>query len=411
MHALMHANSPRADSAGSFEQHLRTVMAPVRRSFIDVLEAVGGHTPHTKGVCDALGVYRSLGWQISKVACEPELAQAARHIPEDGGMRSFIAAARKRGVPDEKIQAVSHAIEAFDRFVHMHADDRPSLDVLLSAAMSKPDESALLAARKTAFQGASAVFGVQARAQFTMLLVGPSASGDGWCDLATVRGFVGFRRNRADTSWVVAMTRVEEPVGTAQDRRPQRIFPPAPEAHLDGVPLLEPFCSRPLAQFQRHRDINGWIIDELVAGPIGNTAATTFFTAEIIPRCFRALVGAPDEKIKLHLSLHTPCEGIVFDQFIHRSISPPTPREMSVFARLPHVSIFRKGAQLPIVERIESPGVGLGFVPTPEIPGYADAIEHVCRQLGWPADEFELHRARMKYPPMPSELEISYLAR
>lgn len=383
-------------------------MTRVRRSFVDVLETVGGHTPHTKGVCDALGVYRSLGWQISKVACEPELSQAARFVPESGGIKSFIAAARKRGVPSEKVEAVIRSIEEFDRFVQTHADDRPSLEVMLSTAGTRHDETALLQARKTAFLGDGAVFGVQARTQFTMLLIGPSAT-PGWCDLATVRGFVGFRRNRPDMSWIVAMTRMEDKGVQVPDRAPERIAPPVSEG--DEMPLLPQFCSQPLPRFRRHQDVNGWMIDELVEGPVGNTAATTFFTGEVVRRSFKPFDGGPDEKVKLHLSLHTPCEAVVFDQFIHEAISPGAPREMNVFARLPHVSLFRKGAKLPISERIESPGRGLEFVPTPEIPGYAGAIEHVCGVLGWDPSRFELHRARMKYPPMPGELQISYLAK
>ena len=53
-------------------------------------------------------------------------------------------------------------------------------------------------------------------------------------------------------------------------------------------------------------------------------------------------------------------------------------------------------------------GRGLERVRTAEIPRYADILGAVFEKTGWKADDFDVYRVRMRYPPMPVSVMVRH---
>jgi hypothetical protein len=394
-----------------FEHELRKVVLRVRSALANILEAAGGYGPHVRDVCDALNVHRKLGWQIAKVTCETDPFTAARFIPARGGMKTFLKAAARRNVEDRLLQGAAEAFADFERVVAVHADDRSSLEMMLAACSPNVDEAGQLAARKAAFAGNSAIFGAQARAYLVAAFVNPSAK-PGWFDAARLHSLVGFRRNRPNLPWVISRTLVAD--NDYQQRAPERrerLAPTPAGVESPTVPLLPQFCSQPLPQLRRRVDAYGWMVEELVEAPVGNTAAVTLVTGELTRETAPTYKTEHTQFMDWGVWVTTPCEVLVFDQFIHKDLFPASPREVRMYANLTDPAHFAEGQVLPTFERVETPGRGLEAVHTPSIPHYRDMAKYLFERLGWDAREFELHRLRMQFPPLPAAVVVRHALR
>jgi hypothetical protein len=388
---------------------LRDILLRVRSALVSVLEAAGGYGPRVKDVCDALHVHRKLGWQIAKVACHASPFVAARFMPPPGGVKTFLEAAVARHVPTPLVERARTAFTDFERFVAVHAGDRASLEMMLGSCSPDLNGAAQLTARKAAFTGNSAIFGAQARAHLVAAFVYPSSK-RGWFDVARLHSLVEFRRNRPNVPWVIARTR------TADDDYRQR-FPEAREplavapggGASSGVPLLPQFCSTPLPQLRRRLDASGWVIEELVETAVGKTGALTLVTGELTRETARTYKSKHTQHMDWGVWVTTPCEVLVFDQFIHEGLFPPAPREVRLYANLVDPARFADGQLLPVFERVETPGCGLEVVHTPDVPRYGEMARYVFERLGWDPAQFELYRLRMQFPPIPTAAVVRHV--
>lgn len=404
--AVMISSTPRRTP--NFEQELRDILLRVRSALASILEASGGYGPHVKDVCDALHVHRKLGWQIAKLACHADPFVAARFMPPPGGVKTFLEAAAARQVPNALLERASTAFADFERFVTVHADDRASLEMMLGSCSPDPDGAAQLSARKAAFTGNSAIFGAQARAHLVTAFVHPSSK-PGWFDVARLHAYVGFRRNRPNVSWVIARTR------TADDDYRKRSPEPREQLGLpregdgsSGVPLLPQFCSSPLPELRRRSDAFGWVIEELVEAPVGNTGALTLVTAELTRQAARTYEWKYTRRMDWGVWVTTPCEVLVFDQFIHTGLFPAAQREVRLYANLVDPAHFGEGQLLPVFERVQAPGRGLEVVHTPDIPRYGEMARYIFEHMGWDPGQFELYRLRMQFPPIPTAVVVRH---
>lgn len=399
--------------AGSdrFEGDLVRVVSRVRGAFASVLEEVGGLSPHVKDVCDALGVHRNLGWQLSKVACEPDPFTVARFVPATGAMKTFLKAAASRSASAASIHAANDAVSDFENFVIEHAENRESLEAMLARSSTGIDEGSCVAQRKAAFHGNAATHGVQAKVQLRATIAYPGDA-SGLCDLVRLSGFMGFRRNRGSARWFVGRTLCDDGQGGQRKEQLDAIDPAVQaEDGTPAVPLVRQFCSTPLPMFRRHVAADGFIYDELGEGAVGNTAAMTFVTAEVSRKLVPLVKTEEFEHGNYLAQLWTPVETLVFDIFLHNSLVPKSAGswEAKLFNTLGAPSRWREGAELPLFEKIEHFSTALGGAVTPEIPRYPELIRYTLGQMGWNPAEFSLHRLRIKFPPIGADVMISHL--
>jgi hypothetical protein len=391
-----------------FQEDARIVVTRVKNALSAIIDSLPGHVARGHEISKSLGVHGKLGWQIAKVLYEPDPFIAGQHIPGPASIRKFFEAARGRQVPAELIATAEGAMDDFGRLLETHAGDRESLDLLATGCARRVPEKAHLAHRKAWFAGGSFIWGVRAKAQIAAFFTCPSA-GEQKFDLLRLGGFVDFQITRAGMSWPFWVVRVGRDDGTSGPQPEREPLEPGytPSAGGMSVPLLRDFCSDPLPEFRRTRLPDGSVRDELVGARVGKLGRKTFLTAELLRNAAYRYRTAQDWRWMAVVELRTPCEVLIFDQFIHEDLFGPVRPELSAYRDLPDPSRVSPasrddGDRLSVFESVAYLGKGLGGIRTPDIPRYSDMARCVFERANWDPARFEVFRVRMEFPPVPT---------
>jgi hypothetical protein len=395
----------------AFEEHARRTIHAVRSAVGELIEALPCDVSQPRDLAQALGIDKTLAWKFSRLIRVADPFAAANHVPGSAGIQIFLDAARRESVPAPLIEAAARSLKEFERLIDVHAADRASLGMMLaSCARHVPDRTALTH-RRAAFRANSFIWGVQAKTQLKTDFLCPGAA-KGMLDIATVRGFIDLRRIRANVPWVVARAKFMDDDG--QQRRAlnrESIDPPGESSEDDvAVPLLRGFCTRPLPRFRRVSRMQGFVDDEIVGGSVGNTAATTYVTGEVVRE---AVPYYRDEHNRFGESVarvHTPCEVLVLDQIVHESLFSDFNPQVSVCSELsgemPPPEHAQDRLTLPVNVTVEYLGNGPAALHTPDVPRYVELGRYVFERLGWDGDRFRVHRLRLAYPPIPAAVAV-----
>lgn len=398
------------EDTAAFEPEARRVLQRVRSAFAAIIQALPGHPDTSQHISQTLGLHRKLGWQIAKVVYGPHLTMAATHMPGRSGITHFFDAAARHNTPPNLIGAAEQAVEAFERLIRVHASDRSSLEMMLATDRAgAAAEHIQLAHRKAAFAAGSCIWGVQARTQLTAHFLHPAADGTSF-DLASLRGFIDFRRLRNNLGWVMERNKCVDDDGQsrgARSRIPLEIGPEDGSAAA-GVPLLSKFCSQPLPRFQRVAGTCGFTEDELVDGPIGNRGVITFITGEVDRNVASRYRDEHNRIGEFVTEARTPCETLIFDHFVHEELFGGCTPELRVYNTLRGPDSWLERDRLPLPESLEDLGPGLAALQTPDVPRYEEMALSVCETLKWNVERFRVYRVHMRFPPIPTAVVIRY---
>lgn len=400
---------PATEQAPPFDIHVRHVAHRVRASLAETLSQLGIDPTKPQVMSRQLGLDKSLAWKTSRLVSDDDPFAAMPRLPGRSGQKILIKALEQAGASTDALKSVQDSMDEFERLVEIHAGDRETLEVMVSSLSPQGAPERDETSRKLAFQGNSAIFGVQARVQTTAHIVVPSQTPD-YIDLGIINGLVDLRRLRSDTPWAVAILRsytdqgVEKEYGgvTALDG-----------SHVkdDGLPLLSAFSSPHLPQMLASRTTDGGIRYELPPGPVGNTGACTCITGWI-SRAAGYLKRTPDDQFGEHaVHWNTPAELAVFDLFLHKSLTFAHKPKAILYSQLPGGAIYPRDGHGRGVLPLSDGMIELGSPPelmTPELPRYRAMIEAGCKSLGHSSGDFLGFRIRMRYPPIPTMAVLRY---
>lgn len=384
----------------------------VRNAFASILDALPGQPTRPQDVARSLGLHRKLGWQISKLVCEPDPFAAIQHLPGPVSVKRFLAAARAHDISDEIVAAARGALRAYDGLVERHAGDRGSLEIMLAGCAGEASVRRHLVQRKAMYAAGSFFWGVQARTCFHSFILHP-AQRPGWFDVACLIGLIEFRRVRSDVKWPLAITKrrsdddteVEQPL-----RQPLAPLEPGADV-LSAPPLLKRFCSTPLPDVRRTVCADGWVLDEILGGPVGQQGALNCITGEVFRRacpCYRTehswIWGAT-------IPVRTPARALLLDQFVHEDLFGQAEpefhayRDLDVLGRRAALQ-QRHADRIPVFESVDHLGRGLGSAWTPDVPHYLEMVQSAFELLGWDPARFHHYRVGMEYPPLPTTVAM-----
>lgn len=390
-----------------FPDHVRAVVGELSAALFELLTATGTQPSRPQHVARQLGLDKSLAWKVARLATAANPIAAIPLVPGESGIEILLRAAAKARAPAEILARARDAAAAFDRLVSVHAEDRATLELMANELLPPEDRAERDdAARRLAFQGNSAIFGVRARARFGAYVVAPSAETN-LLDLMFVAGLVGFRRIRANARAPLFQHQLYHDDGSPLAATSSPIAPPPPGA--DGMPILGEFCRPTVPPIRRTQVLNGQLY-ELTEGPVGRTHSADC----VYSICDRAGASAHATKLDQFGEHSTyvlvPIEAVQADLLIHRSLPFTMPPEVSLFGMIPtspRSPQDRHRDRLPIAETAERvPLLGganhLDGLETPLFPRYVELMRYALDRVGWNPEEFDAWRVTIRYPPVPS---------
>jgi len=105
---------------------------------------------------------------------------------------------------------------------------------------------------------------------------------------------------------------------------------------------------------------------------------------------------------------------LVLDQIVHESLFGRIKPDLLVYSGLNASEQYPRGVtrvQLPVAEQVEYLGKGPAVLPTPHVPRYRELAEYVFERTGWDGSRFDVYRAEMRYPPIPSTVVMQHALR
>ena len=99
--------------------------------------------------------------------------------------------------------------------------------------------------------------------------------------------------------------------------------------------------------------------------------------------------------------MRTPTELLISDLIVHKDLFPGVKRELCVFGELMTQLSRDERDRVPVPEKVEDLGPVIEGIGTADVPRYDEILKFVFERAGLKANEFEAHRVRMRYPPLP----------
>lgn len=392
----------------AFDVDVVAVVAHVRQRLGAIVENVCGGHPRAQDITDVFGVYRKLGWQIWNVVYADDPVAAIKHLPNPRTLKVWYEAARRKGISDQMLSKLDESIALFHKSVETHAPDRELLDMLVESRPESRDEAADARWRKQAFAGNAYTWGVRAKCMFAAVAIFPSRDRADYFDMVRTQALYGLIRTRAGVRWPFAQLLIRNRDGQpfSFEREP---LSPSDIVKETGVPLLEEFCSRPLPDVIRKPGaMPNMVEDELRPGAIGMAGAADLVTGEHLRAVAPAWADKPGETAMFGTGVRTPCEMLVSDQLVHRDLYPNVERELCVFGELMTQLSRDERDRLPMLEKVQHVGRASDGVHTADVPRHGELLDLMIRKSGYTADDFEVYRVRMRYPPLPVSVIVRH---
>ncbi|MBI5865456.1 MAG: hypothetical protein HZB38_13300 [Planctomycetes bacterium] len=375
----------------------------VRAAVSELLQTVGTDANQTRETARLLGLNRGLAWRVTRLVRSKESPTLVSDVPGRQSLEQLLAACRKRGAPDSILQEVRRAFESYEAAVGSCSGDRKTLAMMMANHDTVGASNGFERARRSLFDGACGVWGVQAQVRFVTVFVFPSRKDPKMLDAGHITGFVGLRRlfNRP---WPVCYEAVHKQTGEAA------IFEKLPlggTGETEGeLQLLPGFCDPPKPPIVVSQD-GSFKRFELAAGPVGNQGLTTVVFGSYLSRLYPRYSETPDTAGFMVL-MQTPVERLIFDIFVHRDLAIPAPPAVQLLDRLTYThtsdeSQFPRQA-LPISETPHVLPRGAAGALTVHVPFYLKLLAFASERIGCSIDQFDGSRFEMAYPPVSTTL-------
>lgn len=397
----------RLDGADPFATDAAETLAALRRECARVIGELPEPILRATQLGNSLEIDRNLAWKIWQVAAGHGSVPSPKHVPGRLGFRSFIRAARERGVSAETVESALGVFDRFEQLVRRHGGDRASADILLGQLTDEGRGRLEIELRRNAYRANGHFLGVQARVIHQADLVLPGARGF-MPRVVRIHGHYGVRRLRAGTPWVLSRSTFVQPSGRVSSSQCRR-SPLSGGSPLEP-PLLREFCSTPVLGVRRRLLSGERCVDELQPGPVGDEASVDVVTGEEVSGVPREPVAR--DAVTAHLL--TPCEQFWYEAYFDRSLLDGAEPTMDVYSTihsdLPYAEL-EGSDRIPVPEQLMHAGPAETAPSIPDVPRHAELIEWTLQKCGVKASEIEVHRVSLRFPPVPSCVAVTYSLR
>lgn len=399
----MQHREPPASFAAKHQEVSREAVR-IQAAFRRGLEAVFPHESSGRSLARGLGLDKTLGWRVQRVANATDAATVLAALPGHRGVNLFLASLAARKADPAVLAEIRAAVAAFAGAADRAGVHPREMAAIAAGGLDSRDERKAMARTLKAHHELS----VRIRGEFETLrvsawLVVPSATDATMTSLAVLSLVSGLRTIR--------------PLGPRPVFRPVRTWRGAEEAKPAGrsggkcpeIPWLVRPASTP--------DLGpGTVAVELAErGPVviadpelhASKSLTLGFaeTLEDVGPLYQTPTDATGE---ISLSLLAPTRQAMVDVLFHESIPPV----------LPSASLYFTAETRQLRELNRFPGEIEGrFVRSTHLPASAGAdgerydrlLAHGAQLVGRRLDEFRCYRVQLMHPPAYTRLTVRWL--
>jgi len=379
------------------DERAREVLSELRIATAEVLAAIPSRPTRAIEVARDLGVDRSLGWKLQRVAFGDDALPSPQHVPGVRGLRIFLEAVEAAGVPQERVQRVARAFEAFRGVITELGGDRATGDIMLSEFSAEGRRRRDLALHRALYRANSQLLGIQAKRMRQITLAVPGASGHS-PTYFQARGVFGFRCLREGAAWTFGRVMVV----TEHDLGPLvgELRTPLEPADAGGAPLIRRFC-RGEGELARRRTVApGVSEDEIVPAPIGRAAARDIVLGERIGSVAADLRG---DAVTTNVVM--PMERLTVDLLLHRDLAGGAKPTVAVYTTALDPTPWMNRTErdrLPIETTVEP------FTLRPRRGRRDLPLEYLLVAADANPSHFDAHRLELRFPPMPCMIVMSF---
>lgn len=394
----------RKDRNTPFVEEAKVVLQEVRTSLATLVGSVGANPTQPQEIARRFGLDKTLTWKIARVICDDDTLAAAVHVPGKASVRNFVDVLERKGATSEATAPVLAAMERLEQLIATHSGDRGTFEVMLGSASTELARKSGETARKMAYQGCSAIWGVRARVHTSLHFVAPNTSDRDVLDLGVIAGFVDFRRLRPDVAWAVARRATLSTAGVPQSMG--SIVSMDPELGLTDPPILKRFSSTPVPELRQTQGQGNITRFELTEGAIGNTGAATCMLGWVARGVSNKYKSEGDDYGEHIVRLSTPVEVLYHDLYVHRDLTFAMKPEIFIYSDLPGGPTFPydglERGKLPVMEDVVDLGEGPPNAAAADLANYRQMVDYAAERMGWSLKDFHGFRFRLKYPPIPT---------
>jgi len=353
-------------------------------------------------VARRLKLNKNLTWKFARILLAEDCMDAIPMVPGPEGIDIFARGFERMKAPAGHIDALRDAAKEFDDVVERHFGTRAELEFALDGLRANGN---LEQPRRMAFRGASGVFGVQAAARVVAHFVVPTAGDPTLGDIGLIAGLSGLRRLRPMPKLPVFRTVRSGSIDPV--RRPMFANPNGEDTDY----ILKEYTSVPHGEVTSSKK-DGRLEVHIGGGPIGRIGDADLFFGTVAERAFNLVRRPPDLINELVTAVSIPCESLICDLFVHRSIrgleSIRASMHGTLSGPLPREEDLREVVRLPIqcdplvIDDVDT------ALEIPRVARYGEMIRDACGALRHEAGEFRLFRVMLEYPPVPSALLVRW---
>lgn len=392
-----------------FETECRARVGQLRTAFIELYDSIGADPGSPQDVARKLRLNKTLTWNVARLLQAADELAAVSHVPGGSSLEKVILATARHGADANLVTKARHAVRDFHTMIQAHAGDRATLDLIIDGTGDEAN-GRLELSRKLAFRGNSGLYGVQARTRVVSHFLAPNPSDPARLDMATVSGYVGFRRLRPGVRWPIFMSRAWT---QGQDPIVESGWEPIEpsETASQGFPVIESFTrgSPPIIDVATTPEGRNFVLRE---GSVGNEGAFDCFWGEAMRGAATRYAVQPNDTGEFGATITAPAERLVSDIIVHRDLDFALKPELLVFGRIfPHgrpTGGKDDPSLLPIRQSpVDLPG-SPPLVNTALVPRYAQLVQKVYSRMGWKPEAFRGTRLVMEYPPLGSNVILRF---
>ncbi len=390
-----------------FEQAAAASLRQFQAAVAALFAATAEDTRRAADVERAFGVDRKLGWQMHRIANEPNPLAVAMNLPAAVSTNRMLKAAARKGLPTEIIERVSSAFQQVEQLISEHAGDRERFLSMVGPLIKEEAESIDLKQKKAAYRAMSHLVGVDEQVCTSCTFLHPGDEPGRLC-AARLSAHIGLHRLRS-TSPIFVPLIISRTSGEGETFTAGTQAPLVPDT---GTYLLEEFCSPGLTVQEIHEP-NMMEIAEAM----GRNNSVDVVYASISRGVLSPFATPEGPQFLSSNRVNIPAEVLISDTLIHRDAFPlqhPLERRVHVYANerigigFGEPKYAERQSLLSVVEHSRHLGLGVQTLATPESPRHVEMIGRLCEKLGWNPDEFHVYRCRIEYPIFRSTVRVVF---